>query len=372
MGKKILFTGYYGFDNFGDDLFSLACVQGLQDSEFTDDFAILAPPIKGISARFIVPERLRSTYTGQGLVGKLLRLTFMIYGCLRYDEVVLSGGSVVASKSSHRMRRVQSWLARLKICQLSAIGISVGPFDSEQDRDDARAFLNLLRHVSVRDDASYHNCKALGITSNLHLHGDLAGCLHLERIDRPEQAQRVLGVSICRYESLIGGDIEPEQQRLRAIFSGVSDFASEHDYAVSVLVLNSNESVGDIGASKALAENLTQCGIPTRLVDYDCPIASLDEIANCSLFLSIRLHGGIAAYLLQIPFVLVEYHEKCTHFLDDIAMVDEQRISGGRITSSDVLNGLNYAMQNRSRGLFSASEYARRSRQMFSGPDSLI
>jgi polysaccharide pyruvyl transferase WcaK-like protein len=37
-----------------------------------------------------------------------------------------------------------------------------------------------------------------------------------------------------------------------------------------------------------------------------------------SLFFSERLHGAIMAYLYKVPFCLLEYHPKCTAFLQEI------------------------------------------------------
>ncbi len=42
------------------------------------------------------------------------------------------------------------------------------------------------------------------------------------------------------------------------------------------------------------------------------------EISDCDFFISTRLHAAIFACFSQVPFILNEYHKKCTDFLDDI------------------------------------------------------
>lgn len=42
------------------------------------------------------------------------------------------------------------------------------------------------------------------------------------------------------------------------------------------------------------------------------------ELSKCNFILGTRLHAGIIAYALNIPFMLVEYHPKCTEFLNTI------------------------------------------------------
>jgi polysaccharide pyruvyl transferase WcaK-like protein len=63
-----------------------------------------------------------------------------------------------------------------------------------------------------------------------------------------------------------------------------------------------------------------------EIIDYVNPVQSLKDISSSDLFFSVRLHGAISAYLLEVPFLLVEYHEKCKDFLDYIGFDKENRI----------------------------------------------
>jgi len=336
MVKKILFTGYYGFNNFGDDLFGLACVNGLK--KIGGDYVpvILSPPVGGVDAEFLVPKALSSLYKKQGAIGSILRTLFMVYGCLRYGDVVLSGGSVISSGGSSRIRRIQYFFTKLGFCRLSAIGISVGPFTSEKDRSDAKRFINSLSYLTVRDEASVKECNSMGVTAEAHLYNDLAGCAPLPIKNELEVNKKILGVSICRYESIVGGDAVKEHLRNMSIFCGISDFAVKHNFGVSILILNSNEVVGDIGISKKLSDYLSGNGVSVEVLDYVNPAESLKHISACDIFFSVRLHGAISAYLLDVPFLLVEYHEKCKDFLDYIGFDKKNRILAGIADESHV------------------------------------
>lgn len=328
MVKKVLFTGYYGFNNFGDDLFGLACVNGLRKNGKNYVPVILSPPVGGVDAKYLVPEVLSFLYKKQGVIGSLIRALFMIYGCLRYGDVVLSGGSVISSGGSSRIRKIQYFFTKIGVCRLSAIGISVGPFTTEKDRSDARRFINSLSYLTVRDEASVKECNSMGVDVEAHLYNDLAGCAPLPRTRANKSAvnNRVLGVSVCRYESIVGGDTVQESLRNISIFHGISDFAVKHDFSVNILILNSNEVVGDAGISKELSEYLSGSGVSSQVIDYVNPAESLKHISGCDIFFSVRLHGAISAYLLDVPFLLVEYHEKCKEFMDCIGFDEENRI----------------------------------------------
>ena len=327
MNNKILFTGYYGFKNYGDDLFGIACVNGLKISGSDFVPAILSPPVSGTYAKYLVPKMLGSLYTRQGFIGNILRALFMIYGCFRYSHVVLSGGSVVSSGSSFRIRYIQYCLAKLGLCRLSAIGISVGPFSSEKDRVKAKLFINSLSYLTVRDKSSVKECNSMGVDIEAHLYNDLAGCAPLPVINTVKAKNIILGVSICKYESIVAGDEKKERLRNLSIFDGISNFAIKYDAKVKILILNSNEIMGDVGISEKLCDYLSGNGVTTEIVEYVNPVETLKEISICDILFSVRLHGAISAYLLDVPFLLVEYHDKCKNFLDYIGFDKESRIS---------------------------------------------
>ncbi len=365
MTKKILFTGYYGFNNFGDDLFGWACVYGLKSSGCDYLPIILSPPINDIEANCLVPKFFSNIYKDTGFKGKLLRLLFMVYGCVKYREVVLAGGSVISSGSSRHMRLLQYYLVKYGVCDLSAIGISVGPFHSEWDRNQARKLINRLKYLCVRDESSARECKGLGINNKFYLYNDLAGCVPSPSFAENKKKQCIVGVSICRYESIVGGNLNSEVIRNRAIFQGISDFAIKYNFKVKILILNSNEIVGDIEVSRKLFDFVCENNISAELIDYVSTVESLTHISSCSLFFSVRLHGAISAYLLEIPFVLVEYHQKCTDFLDYIGFDKQNRLIGGIKHKTEVTISLEKIFQEGKKYVVKPEEYREISNKIF-------
>lgn len=366
MVKKVLFTGYYGFNNFGDDLFGLACINGLKKTGSNYVPIILSPPVDGVDAVYLVPRFLAALYQGRGFFGKLIRMFFMIYGCLIYSEVVLAGGSVISSGSSFRMRWVQYYLAKFGFCRLSAIGVSVGPFVSDRDRKEARLFINNLNYLCVRDEVSVKECSDLGVDIKVNLYNDLAGCIPLPALDEIKKHSRTLGVSVCRYESLAGGDVGQEQLRNVAIFDGVSDFVIKHNFNVKILVLNSNDYMGDFSLSKKLYDYLYCNGVTAEIVEHVNPVESLSHIAECEVFFSVRLHGAIAAYLLSVPFVLVEYHEKCRDFLDYIGFNSENRISADVFEKINIVESIEGVCRGSGVCSIGPEDYINRASKIFS------
>jgi polysaccharide pyruvyl transferase WcaK-like protein len=365
MPKEILFTGYYGFENYGDDLFGVACIHGAKLVGCSFVPVILSPPIKGTLAKYVVPRALARSYQNDGAIGKILRAYFMIYGCLRYREVVLAGGSVISSGSSNRMRHLQYLLGKIGFCRLSAIGISVGPFLSEKDRIFAKKFINNLSYLSVRDVASVEQCDRLKVNNKVHLHADLAGCAPLGGTRPGKKDQGALGVCLCRYESVTGLDERQELIRNSAIFDGIRDFSTRNNIKVKIFVLNANDDIGDSGISIELNRYLSMHGISSEVVPYSDPLSTLASLRLCRVVLSVRLHGGISAYLLNVPFVLVEYHKKCSDFLDFIGQDARFRVNADVSSAAVVFDRLAAAWQCEQEFKCTSSSYMEKSRRIF-------
>lgn len=367
---KVVFTGYYGFDNFGDDLFGVACGHALEKVSCHHVPLVLSPPVDGgtigYRGKYIVPSFLRAAYKSKKFVGKLLRAAYMAYCCLKYDEIVLAGGSVISSGSSMRMRALQMFFAKRGICRLSAIGVSVGPFSNSDDREKAKSFIGSLTFLTVRDIASVAECKSLGVSIEPLLFNDLAGCAPLPSPRNKDVSSKTLGVSVCNYESIIKSNTQREEKRNAAIFKGILDFAVKHSFSVNILVLNRDNVVGDNHVSQRLYELLTENGVRVKLINYAGPTATMNAIANCSLFFSVRLHGAIISYLLGVPFVLVEYHRKCKNFLDHIGYCKKLRVTSDLEESKHVVHCLEHTLKRKSTGALAPSEYIDKSWKVFS------
>ena len=75
--------------------------------------------------------------------------------------------------------------------------------------------------------------------------------------------------------------------------------------------------------------------------------------------LSVRLHGAITAYLCGVPFALLEYHRKCTDFLEDIGQAEELRIGSKGADACTVTNLLQRLSEHPPTPSLPSSHYSR-------------
>jgi polysaccharide pyruvyl transferase WcaK-like protein len=331
----IVFSGYYGFQNFGDDLFPMACAKASASVFMGKKIAFLAPPIAGVNGKFLVPAFLATWYRSR-LWGRPLRFLFLIYGLILADYFVLAGGSTLGTRTSMRLRETELIFARFGWTKIGAIGVSVGPFHNVQDEDFFKEYLEKLKFLIVRDIASVERARGLLPNIDVVSSVDLVGWL------RPEiaQAERsisaagelLIGISVCNYKRITESDNEVFNSRWQCVKDAIAILCSERPCKVLVISLNGNQFNGDDRYSQKLCEELFSVGCNVEIRKYRNPWDVVQSIKSLDVLLTYRLHGAIVSYLAGTPFVLIEYHEKCRDFLDAIGSSEGSRIGADEST----------------------------------------
>jgi polysaccharide pyruvyl transferase WcaK-like protein len=361
---KITLNGYYGFSNYGDDLFNLTSVLGAARWWPGHEVDILGPPVKGINSPFRVPAWFpKALYTAPGLGGKVSRLAFLSGALAARDLLVYAGGSTLSHGSL--LKRLQRVAAEREWTRFSAIGVSVGPFSDAADEAEAARFLRRFSFVSVRDRQSLAFLERMQVPYEPVMARDLVGALPLllpaaSSASPGPGARRTLGVSLRLFECHSGGDTVKEDQRNAALMEGISRFAHREDVMVRIFCLNTHPRWGDMTLSRRLQDQIVRQGAVAEMVSCEDPLlGNWHGLAACTAVLCVRMHAGITAYLTEVPFALVEYHEKCTDYLDDIGQARELRLGGNLDDPEQVVAILDRLFHNAPRPALPAYTYAR-------------
>lgn len=367
--ETVVFTGYYGMSNFGDDIFGAVSAWGA--TTFWDvEFKILAPRIKGVNADYSVPDWFnRNIYASTNTLGQLARLGFTLREVSRSNQLIFAGGSIFSSASTGVMKVIEK-IAKKSRLGISGIGVSVGPFTNNKDALKVKSFIERFDYLSVRDNASYSVVKEFNLDLPVIMAGDLAGAFQTTFAmsgEKIQQDQPIIGIALCNYESFIGQDSDVENKRNLALIAGTIQAAKNCDAKVYVFSLNNHPEFGDDGLVKVLCEKLSYEGIEYRLIrNSEHSIDNVwSQVAICDAFISVRLHGAIVAYLSDIPFALVEYHQKCTDFLEDIGQNDNYKLAGDVNDSATVCHIIEHLLSTRHHPKMTTAEYSKRSLQHF-------
>jgi polysaccharide pyruvyl transferase WcaK-like protein len=336
--KKVnyLLTGYYGFQNAGDDSFCMVGSWGIHRFWGGGAFKFLSAEIPTI----LVPGSAVFNNRNKKIPGYSSIYTPIktILAELSTDRVIFMGGSVFSKKSSKFDRKLMSHLAANGRITLSAIGVSIGPFKTDADYDWVQNFLQGFSYIAVRDTPSYKIACDMGLSEKTVKAFDLAVLLpllnqefHLKenRIPPEKTKKTVLGVSVCHYERYLpNGDLELERQREQKILETVALLAKNEEIKIKLFIFNGNPRKGDVELTGEFYRHLKGIkGSEIEIIPYNAnPLKVWEEIQACDAFFGVRLHSAIFAYTAEIPFILVEYHRKCTDFLTEIGYQDTFRI----------------------------------------------
>jgi polysaccharide pyruvyl transferase WcaK-like protein len=325
LNKRILFCGYYGRKNTGDDVFCAVASWGANKYWSCNDINFYARDLPALP----VPSKTAMTGTrffkGQNqieLVGNLLLRPTIVY----------AGGSLFY----RRMERMSPGEIIKKGCKVlglsvGAIGVSLGPYACEKDRMSVRELLCGFSFLALRDKCSYEDACDMDLPFKAIDSFDLAGlfpniygdnrALHTER-----NSSKIIGISVCPHESITGGDIRKEKKRLDAIIEALMILHDEVKVTLRLIVINGEDIYGDVLSTKYLLEKLDSTYDIEIIPYYPDPKVMWQYIESCDLMLSTRMHGGVMAYFSNTPFLMVEYHRKCTDFLDGIGIQNKYRI----------------------------------------------
>ncbi|MGD7733882.1 polysaccharide pyruvyl transferase family protein [Propionibacteriaceae bacterium G57] len=293
MTKRVQAVGYYGWGNFGDELFRRT-VQLRSDLLWGRQATVRS---------FVAPgQALR---TSAGALGSLVRTGEMVAGGLWSDTIALCGGSVLED-----VRGTQKWRDRLfgQSRSIEALGVSLGPWRTDEARARSIEYVRKMDRVVVRDRAS-----ADRIGAGVILGTDLAA-LH-PMPSRPAEHRRYLTICLSNDSGATSAQLVA---MLRPMLSAVA-------VPVKILALNVHPRRGDLALSHAVRDGLSGLGLDMTVEAFESVDQTIDIIAGSAAVWSQRLHGIIVAYLCHVPFLAFGHHAKISDFAQDVGL-DEVRL----------------------------------------------
>jgi polysaccharide pyruvyl transferase CsaB len=301
---KTVISGYYGFDNVGDEAVLKCIIHGLKKRGVEDITVLSNKPVE-TSRKYKVKAVNRNSFKE-------------IFQAIRKADVVLSGGgSLIQDKTSSR----SLWyyigimmLGKLLGKKVYVIGQGVGPVEKKFNKWLTAFVLNRVDGIAVRDPFSYDFLKReLKINKEVEITADFALGLPFGEVeDRVfEKIHDREGIDLLSQEYFLicpreWGNFELSRVELaRAV-----DFIAE-EYGYKAVFLPFYRE--DIEESDRIA---TYMKIPAEILTEKYDLEEILAIIKRSQFLiGIRLHSLIFAFISLVPFVGISYDPKIDGFL---------------------------------------------------------
>lgn len=331
-----LINAWVGRGNFGDELLSYGLRLDL-GKVVTVPCATYYQP--GHHPVFTAPgEGLRIATHGSRLPLRLARLLPFLDRLSPYDGLFFGGGSVLHSARGlerktrlvERYRQARGRRPALAGC----FGVSVGPFETGADE---RAFVDFARRLDFivcRDRSSVDVAASLCPGARVLLGCDLAygvWAQHPAHFARDAEQGRV-GASFL----LDRRKPQPYREAALANMTALLDRFTAAGCRVHLVALYVGEKYEDHLLHRQL-RGLARHPERITLHEYAGDVfATLQAIAACGHYVSMRLHGAITATLCGIPFLALNRSQKLVDFCADAQearqLADFPDVSGDRDT----------------------------------------
>ncbi|ADQ13947.1 polysaccharide pyruvyl transferase CsaB [Halanaerobium hydrogeniformans] len=304
--NKIVISGYYGFDNLGDEAILAGIISLLKKKNKELKITVLSASPEQSAQRYGVEAVSRTS------IPKILAL-------LKEADLFISGGGSllqdITGSGSVPYYLGLFWLAKLQNCKTAFYAQGVGPLNKKRSRLLTAFSLNRFDFIGVRDKASQQLLKDIGLKKDIKLTVDPVFALYKrENVVR----QKIKG------ELKIGVSVRPwPTSYLNELAKGLNGFAQKYKVGYQLFPMHKGS---DEKTSQELKELLDADG---EIIDLAAePEAALKEFSLLDLFLGVRLHSLIFALINQIPSLALSYDPKIEGLIDPIDYLPLLKLEG--------------------------------------------
>lgn len=286
----IFLFGYFGAGNFGDEWTLASFLKGCQQI--------------GLShKRFFVLSRNPQRTKEEHGVAAVPRNWRSILSTLRKSQLTIGcGGSLLQDLTSFRslvFYCLLVWVAKAMGKKVAMLGQGLGPLKRPLSRKLAKRTLNACDLVTFREEISFETARSLGVQlDNCFVTADLTFVWdELPQVGRKAE----FGVNIRPLK-------EPWDEK--ALAQALKNLLGEGEH-VLLLPL---QPQSDEFALKTLETYL-----PAKWWRYEAWRNGLEGIGSVGFLVAMRLHALVAACLLNVPFVGLNYDPKVANIFGKIA-----------------------------------------------------
>lgn len=298
---NIIISGYYGFNNAGDEAMLSAILNALR-AAFSD------PQITVISGN---PEITAHTFHVHAI--SRFGMKDIIRSIIHSDLLISGGGSL--------LQDVTSWKSMVYYLSIIIIGVlfrkkvflysqGIGPVRYRVIRILLKHVLNHVTAITVRDEDSKGFLERLGVHSRIYTTADAVLSLSAAPLDFgqkvltenhiPSDKKRV-GIAIRNW----GQDAD----WMKSLKRYVTKLAEQDEYSIVFIPMQHPEDV-------RAAESVGEAGENIYILRDSYSIEEiLSIIGNMDIVVGMRLHALIFASLMHVPFLGISYDPKIDNFL---------------------------------------------------------
>lgn len=312
---KIVLSGYYGFDNIGDEAVLYSIISVLRKELGQVQITVLSNN----------PEKTKALYGVESINRwKLKEIAKVIK---ESDLLISGGGSLLQDVTSGKT--VPYYLAIVKIAQFYKKKVvfysqGIGPVNKSFSRWLIKVIVNKVDGIYVRDLASKKLLEEIGIKKPVEAALDPVLGIEVPKESEVSQSCKTVGVYIRPWQ-----DESHDQHMIKSMLPGLL-YLMEQGYKICLIPMHYEQDLKiarDLAKAvkKAASESkeLAQENI-TKKIEVIDKMLSIKEVlaytASFEMVIGMRLHSLIMAAASRVPMVALSYDPKVTEFMNEMEL----------------------------------------------------
>lgn len=311
---KIVLSGYYGFNNVGDEAILYTIIRTLLEIDPELEITVLSAD----------PTQTEKQYGAAGVKVVNRWSVFEVLGALaRCDLLVSGGGSLLQDVSSAKGILYYLgiiFLARFLEKPVMIYAQGIGPVTRNRNKRITGWVLNSVNKITVRDEESKDDLRALGVQQEITITADPVFGLYKAGLD-DKVGREILeryGIKKEENKKLLGVYLRPwgKNEYVWAVVEALNIMAEQGWKIVFVPM----HFPVDITVAKEAVQLLNNDQAVILKEKYS-PAEVFSLTGNFDLILGMRLHSLIMATVTGVPLVGLSYDPKIDRFLRQIGQV---------------------------------------------------
>ena len=307
---KILISGYYGFNNIGDDSILIAVLDSLRNRLHDVEITVLAQNPEIISMKHGVRSANRKSLAA--IMREVGRTNLLISG----------GGSLlqdVTSKRSILYYLAIMWLSLLMGKKIFIYSQGIGPINSANNRRITAWTLKRAAAIVVRDEASKELLELIGIPEKkVHVTADPVLRVKAADLAAGKKILELEGFNAGQGDVLVGMAIrEPRTHSdfVEELCSCIKRLTAEYGAKVVLIPFHFAE---DMSVIQEIDRRVSGSVVVVRHKYLTEEMLSI--IGNMDILVGVRLHSLIYAAVMNVPMIAVSYDPKVNAFMHSLQM----------------------------------------------------
>ena len=288
--KKVLVSGYIGFNNFGDEAIFYALSNHLKKNGF--EISVLCTNTKEVQSNYDV-----DTYFYKNPITILKAI-------LKNDILFSGGGSLLQNKTSNFSLFYYLFvilISKLFFKKVVIFAQGIEPINGKVNEFVFKNILKLSDFITVRDYNSKLYLEKLKIGSHL-VSDPIYSLLQEQNISQNKEG---LIIQLRKTKHINDTFIKNLALQISKNFKN----------KISVLSLQDSY---DKEICMKLIEELNTLGVESKLISNESISNIIELINNAEFMISTRLHGAIAAHALKTKIFTLNYDEKLKTLTDEL------------------------------------------------------